>query len=101
MVCLAPRAPGGSVRPRPLSRRASRMFRSQSYVIGDNATEAEKRWGWVLPCGQLIYGAAIFAFALYGLQGERLLAALGVPEIMVAGARLRRCLLRLPRRRTW
>jgi len=39
-----------------------------------------------------------FLWAEYGLAGE-LLASLGrVPEIMVAGACLWRCLLRLPRR---
>jgi hypothetical protein len=48
-----------------LNRRASRMFRSHSHVVGDNGSEAEKRWGWVLPGGQLIYRAAIFAVALY------------------------------------
>jgi hypothetical protein len=48
-----------------LYRRVLRIFRSQSYVVGDNTTDAEKRWGWVLPFGQFVYGAAIFAFALY------------------------------------
>lgn len=48
-----------------LYRRALAMFRAQAYIVGDNITDAEKRWGWVIPAGQLAYSAAIFLFALY------------------------------------
>jgi hypothetical protein len=41
------------------------MFRAQSFVIGDNMTDAEKRWGWVLPLGQFAYAAALFLIASY------------------------------------
>jgi hypothetical protein len=39
-----------------------------------------------------------FLWAEYGLAGERLVASLGVPEIMVAGAGFDTYLMRIPRR---
>jgi hypothetical protein len=48
-----------------LFQRARAMFRSQSYIGGDGATDVEKRWGWILPFGQFAYSAAIFVVALY------------------------------------
>jgi hypothetical protein len=49
-----------------LSRIALNKFRGQTFIVGDNVTDAEKRWGWILPFGQFAYGAAIFVVALYG-----------------------------------
>jgi hypothetical protein len=48
-----------------LHRKATALFRAQSYIDGDNQTDMEKRYGWVVPFGQLAYLTAVFLLALY------------------------------------
>jgi hypothetical protein len=48
-----------------LHKKALALYAAQKYVTGDSLTDAEKRWGWVLPFGQFAYGAAVFIVAMY------------------------------------
>jgi hypothetical protein len=48
-----------------LHRRALSLYNAQPHVSGDNLTEIEKRWGWVLPANQFIFGVAIILVAVY------------------------------------
>ena len=74
-----------------LYRRALTMFRAQSYIVGDSATDSEKRWGWVLPFGQFAYAVAIFVLALYagGMLFTLLAGGLLVTVLVSAAHNLR------------
>jgi hypothetical protein len=74
-----------------LYRQARIMFRAQSYIAGDSATDSEKRWGWVLPFGQFAYATAIFVLGLYagGMLFTLLAGGLLVTVLVSAAHNLR------------